>query len=40
MILKTLLFVGAMLYGVQLVVNLAKLLGGYGSAKQDSLSEN
>ena len=40
MILKTLLFVGAVMYGVQLVVNLAKLLGGYGRAKQDSLSEN
>ena len=33
MILKTLLFVGAVLYGVQLVVNLVKLLTGYDSAK-------
>lgn len=40
MILKTLLFVGAVLYGVQLVVNLVKLLSGSGQAKQDSLSEN
>ncbi len=40
LILKTLLFVGAVLYGVQLVVNLVKLLSGYGRAKQDSLSEN
>ena len=40
MILKTLLFVGAVLYAVQLLVNLAKLLSGYDNPKQDSLSEN
>ncbi len=40
MILKTLLFVGAVMYGVQLVVNLVKLLSGHGIEKQDTLSEN
>lgn len=40
MILKTLLFVAAVLYGVQLVVNLVKLISGYSGSKQDSLSEN
>ncbi|MFT5448739.1 MAG: TRAP-type mannitol/chloroaromatic compound transport system permease small subunit [Gammaproteobacteria bacterium] len=40
-ILKTLLFVGAMLYGVQLIVNLAKLfIRGVDPVEHTSLSEN
>ena len=40
MILKTLLFVGAMLYGIQLIINLIKLLTGYGYDTKDLLPEN
>jgi len=40
LILKTLLFVGAVLYGVQLVVNLLKLFRGYDASEHPSLSEN
>ena len=41
MILKTLLFVGAMLYGVQLIVNLAKLfIRGSDPVEHTSLTEN
>ena len=41
MILKTLLFVGAMLYGIQLIVNLAKLIiRGSDPVEHTSLTEN
>ncbi len=39
-ILKTLLWVGAVLYAVQLVANLIKHLQGHGTPKLDTLSEN
>ena len=40
LILKSLLFVGAVLYGIQLIVNLVKLLTGYDDPKTPSVSEN
>ena len=40
LILKTLLFVGAVLYGVQLIVNLVKLLTGHGTEQHEPLAEN
>jgi TRAP-type mannitol/chloroaromatic compound transport system permease small subunit len=40
LILKTLLFVSAMMYGIQLIVNLIKLLTGHGVEIHDSQSEN
>ena len=39
-ILKTLLFVGAFLYAIQLVVNLLKHITGHGIPKAHELSEN
>lgn len=39
-ILKTLLFVGAVMYGVQSIVNLIKHLTGHGVEKHDALVEN
>jgi hypothetical protein len=40
LILKTMLFVGAMLYGLQLIVNLVKLVTGYDNVKPASIVEN
>jgi TRAP-type mannitol/chloroaromatic compound transport system permease small subunit len=37
LILKTLLFVGALLYGIQLIVNLIKLVTGHGVDKPSEL---
>jgi hypothetical protein len=34
------LFVGAMLYGLQLIVNLVKLVTGYDNVKPASIVEN
>ena len=40
LILKTLLFVGAVLYGIQLIVNLVKVLTGHGTEQHEPISEN
>ena len=39
-ILKTLLWVGAMLYGIQLIANLVKHVTGHGTPKVETLSDN
>lgn len=39
-ILKTLLWVGAMLYGIQLIANLIKHFSGAGTEKKETLLEN